>query len=148
MPIRVYFLNLRRKQKIAAVVLGICLLLALAGAAFWLCIPIPAGVTADGLSLSGLSYLHARTLLKQELDKTLYTQPLKIALPEETLTLSPEDCGVKVSLCGVLKAARGMKQGGELPQTDTFAVIGATIADNFGVAMPQGCIGTSLLERL
>ena len=68
MPIRVYFLGLRRKQKIAAVVLGICLLLALAGAAFWLCIPIPAGVTADGLSLSGLSYLHARTLLKQELD--------------------------------------------------------------------------------
>ena len=114
MPIRVYFLNLRRKQKIAAVVLGICLLLALAGAAFWLCIPIPAGVTADGLSLSGLSYLHARTLLKQELDKTLYTQPLKIALPEETLTLSPEDCGVKVSLSGVLKAARGMKQGGEI----------------------------------
>lgn len=48
----------------------------------------------------------------------------------------------------LLAYSPGMKQGGELPQTDTFAVIGATIADNFGVAMPQGCIGTSLLERL
>lgn len=48
----------------------------------------------------------------------------------------------------LLAYSPSMKQGGELPQTDTFAVIGATIAENFGVAMPQGCIGTSLLERL
>lgn len=41
-----------------------------------------------------------------------------------------------------------MKQAGELSQTDTFAVIGATIADNFGVEMPQGTIGTSLLDKL
>lgn len=48
----------------------------------------------------------------------------------------------------LLAYSPSMKQGGELPQTDTFAVIGATIAENFGVSMPQGCIGTSLLERL
>ena len=48
----------------------------------------------------------------------------------------------------LLAYSPSMKQGGELPQTDTFAVIGATIADNFGVAMPQGCIGTSLLDSL
>lgn len=48
----------------------------------------------------------------------------------------------------LLAYSPSMKQGGEWPQSDTFAVIGATIADNFGVAMPQGCIGTSLLERL
>ncbi|MGM9580296.1 MAG: phosphopentomutase [Anaerovibrio sp.] len=41
-----------------------------------------------------------------------------------------------------------MKGQGELPDCDTFAVIGATIADNFGVAMPEGTIGTSLLDRL
>ena len=29
-----------------------------------------------------------------------------------------------------------------------FAVIGATIADNFGVAMPEGTIGTSILKQL
>lgn len=37
---------------------------------------------------------------------------------------------------------------GQLPEADTFAVIGATIADNFGVAMPEGTIGTSVLGDL
>ena len=41
-----------------------------------------------------------------------------------------------------------MKGHGELSDCDTFAVIGATIADNFGVAMPEGTIGTSLLDCL
>lgn len=41
-----------------------------------------------------------------------------------------------------------MKQGGELSEQDTFAVIGATIAENFEVEMPEGCIGTSLLKLL
>lgn len=37
---------------------------------------------------------------------------------------------------------------GALPETDTFAVVGATVADNFHVQMPQGTIGTSLLGSL
>ena len=41
-----------------------------------------------------------------------------------------------------------MKQGKDLGASDTFAVIGATIADNFGVSMPEGTIGTSLLNEL
>lgn len=41
-----------------------------------------------------------------------------------------------------------MKGHGELPEGETFAVIGATVADNFGVAMPEGTIGTSYLEKL
>lgn len=41
-----------------------------------------------------------------------------------------------------------MKQGKDLGTSDTFAVIGATIADNFGVSMPEGTIGTSLLNEL
>lgn len=41
-----------------------------------------------------------------------------------------------------------MKKGGALPEQECFAVIGATIAENFGVEMPEGCIGTSLLENL
>lgn len=34
-----------------------------------------------------------------------------------------------------------MNGGGALPDQHTFAVIGATIAENFGVEMPEGCIG-------
>lgn len=41
-----------------------------------------------------------------------------------------------------------MKQGGALPEQDTFAVIGATVADNFNVSMPEGTIGTSILGLL
>ena len=41
-----------------------------------------------------------------------------------------------------------MKEGKILPEQDTFAVVGATIAQNFGLQMPEGCIGTSLLEKL
>ncbi|QNU67945.1 phosphopentomutase [Ruminiclostridium herbifermentans] len=37
---------------------------------------------------------------------------------------------------------------GPLPEQETFAVIGATIADNFGVSMPKNTIGTSLLHLL
>ena len=41
-----------------------------------------------------------------------------------------------------------MTCGGEMEENDTFAVIGATIADNFGVAMPEGTIGSSRLEEI
>jgi phosphopentomutase len=41
-----------------------------------------------------------------------------------------------------------MKGSGELPEFDTFAAIGATIADNFGVKMPSGTIGESILDTL
>ena len=38
--------------------------------------------------------------------------------------------------------------GGALPEQETFAVIGMTIADNFGLARPKGLIGTSMLGIL
>lgn len=44
--------------------------------------------------------------------------------------------------------AKGMESGGALEPEETFAVIGATVADNFEVAMPQGTIGTSILHKL
>ncbi len=44
--------------------------------------------------------------------------------------------------------SKRMAEGGPLPEADSFAVIGATIADNFGVSMPEGTIGHSLLKEL
>ena len=41
-----------------------------------------------------------------------------------------------------------MKGNGRLEEQDTFAAVGATIADNFGVEMPEGTIGESLLGKL
>ena len=37
---------------------------------------------------------------------------------------------------------------GRLEETDSFAIIGATIADNFQVSMPEGTIGYSILSEL
>ena len=41
-----------------------------------------------------------------------------------------------------------MKGNGVLETTDSFAAIGATIADNFDVKMEEGTIGESVLEKL
>lgn len=41
-----------------------------------------------------------------------------------------------------------MRDNGELEEAQTFAVIGATVADNFGVEMPENTIGSSLLDQL
>ena len=41
-----------------------------------------------------------------------------------------------------------MKTSGRIDDQNCFAVIGATIADNFGAAMPKGTIGTSILKQL
>jgi phosphopentomutase len=44
--------------------------------------------------------------------------------------------------------SRKMEGGGALENEDTFAVIGASVAENFGVNMPEGTIGQSILKKL
>lgn len=41
-----------------------------------------------------------------------------------------------------------MEGSGKLENSDTFAVVGATIAQNFSVPMPEGTIGYSILDKL
>lgn len=47
-----------------------------------------------------------------------------------------------------LAYSRSMEGNGRLPEQGNFAVIGATITDNFGLSMPEHTIGTSLLSSL
>lgn len=47
-----------------------------------------------------------------------------------------------------LAYSSSMEQGGDLGEGDTFGIIGATVTDNFGVAMPEGTIGHSVLAQL
>jgi phosphopentomutase len=37
---------------------------------------------------------------------------------------------------------------GELEEQDSFSIIGATIAENFGVMMPEGTQGKSILTKI
>ncbi len=46
----------------------------------------------------------------------------------------------------LLLYSRSMEHGGPLPEADTFAVVGATAAENFGAVMPEGALGYSLLK--
>lgn len=44
--------------------------------------------------------------------------------------------------------AKGMENGGALEAENTFAIIGASVAENFGVKMPEGTIGHSILQKI
>ena len=44
--------------------------------------------------------------------------------------------------------AKNLTGSGPLAERDSFADIGATVAENFGVAMPEGTIGRSVLSEL
>lgn len=48
----------------------------------------------------------------------------------------------------LLMYAKSMSGQAELKNSDTFGVIGATIADNFAVKLPDYLIGESLLDKL
>ena len=77
-------------------------------------------------------------------------------LKEEDLLILTADHGNDPTYTGTdhtreqvpfLAYSPSMKQGKDLGVSDTFAVIGATIADNSGVPMPEGTIGSSLLRK-
>lgn len=48
----------------------------------------------------------------------------------------------------LLMYSPSMKTSGQIEDQSSFAVVGATVADNFGVDMPEGTIGESLLSCL
>jgi phosphopentomutase len=79
------------------------------------------------------------------------------ALKEDDLLIITADHGNDPTYSGsdhtreyvpFLAYSPSMAAGKEIDAQDTFAVIGATIADNFNVDMPEGTIGHSLLEEL
>lgn len=48
----------------------------------------------------------------------------------------------------LLAYSKSFSGSGALPETESFAVLGASIAENFGVQMPEGTIGHSILDEL
>lgn len=78
-------------------------------------------------------------------------------LKEEDLLIITADHGNDPTYTGTdhtrekvpfLAYSPSMEGSGELPEGDTFAAVGATVAANFGVPMPEGTIGESVLEKL
>lgn len=82
---------------------------------------------------------------------------LLTVLSEEDLLILTADHGNDPTYTGTdhtrekvpfLAYSPSMKAGKALEEQETFAVIGASVAENFDVAMPDGTIGTSILEKL
>ena len=78
-------------------------------------------------------------------------------LGEDDLLILTADHGIDPTYTGTdhtreqvpfIAYSPSMEGGKDLGSADTFAVIGATVADNFGVKMPEGTIGTSVLNEL
>ncbi len=91
----------------------------------------------------------------EKLDKNLGV--LLDTMREDDLLISTADHGNDPTYIGtdhtreyvpLLAYSKEMKEGGKIPDADTFAVIGATIADNFDIRMPEGTVGYSILEEL
>lgn len=95
-----------RKWRVILVVSGILLLLS-AVCLYRACFqPIAEGVSIGGVDLGGMVPTQARQVLEDALEDTLYRQSLTLILPEETLTLSPAEYGLKVNTAKALFAAR------------------------------------------
>lgn len=75
------------------------------------CSPLQGGITIGGVNVAGLSPAKARKVLEAKLDETLLKQELSVVLPEQTLSLSPEECGFHVQTGKALLAARHAKAG-------------------------------------
>lgn len=63
------------------------------------------GVTLGGLELGGLTRGQAKKALTQALEETVYAQELTVLLPEECLTLSPEELGLKGQVSAAIRDA-------------------------------------------
>lgn len=79
------------------------------------------------------------------------------ALREDDLLMITADHGNDPTYTGsdhtrekvpLLIYSKSMKGSGALPETASFGAAGATVAENFGIPMPEGTVGDSLLGKL
>lgn len=95
-----------RKFRLTLVISGILFLLA-AVCLVQACLrPLSEGITLGGVEIGGMTPVQARKALTTALEESLYSQNLIVQLPEETLTFSPEESGVKVSIGKAIFSAR------------------------------------------
>lgn len=100
-------LILKTWKKTALIIGAACLALLVIGAAIYLCLPMPGGTSVGGLDMSGRPCWKAWSEVK-----SLHPQSLRVALPEEVLTIDPEEYAVRFRVFRAVNAAR--KQGGEI----------------------------------
>ena len=114
---------------------------------FFLCteVPLHIGVTEAGTAFQGI--------IKSACGLGVLLEELR----EDDLLILTADHGNDPTYSGTdhtreyvpfLAYSKTMKEGGTLENEDTFSIIGASVADNFEVKMPEGTIGHSIFEKL
>ena len=111
-------------RRIVTVIVVCVLVLALAAAGFFLVRPaldpyrcrMADGVSIAKVDVGGMTKGEARKVLQAALDETLYRENLTVALPMESLSLSPADTGVQVDVRAAVNDAYRMgRSDGSLP---------------------------------
>lgn len=78
---------------------------------------IAPNVTVGQVDVSGKTLFSAKKLLDSALEDSLCSKPLTVVLPEETLSLSPEDTQPKVNTLKAVLCAYSVGRWQEIPQT-------------------------------
>ena len=99
------WLRTPRRRILAAVSLILFLLAAVCLYRGWL-MPLEDGICLGGLEVGGLTPAKAHQKLDAALEETLLTQNLSVQLPEEVLTLTPEEAGFQIRTGKAIRAAR------------------------------------------
>ena len=111
-------------RRIITVAVICVLVLALAAVGFFLVRPaldpyhcrMADGISIAGVDVGGMTKGEARKALQAALDETLYRENLTVALPMESITLSPADTGVQVDVRAAVNDAYRMgRSDGSLP---------------------------------
>ena len=111
-------------RRIVTVAVICVLVLALAAVGFFLVRPaldpyhcrMADSVSIAGVDVGGMTKGEARKALQATLDETLYRENLTVALPMESITLSPADTGVQVDVRAAVNDAYRMgRSDGSLP---------------------------------
>ena len=77
-------------------------------------LPLAEGITLGSVEIGGLTPVKARKILETALEDTLLKQELSVRLPEETIVLSPEECGFQIKVGKAMLDARHAQAGSKM----------------------------------
>ena len=93
------------KGRILAAVCLLFLLLAAIGLYQGCLSPLKEGIRLGGVEVGGMTPIKAQQALETALEESLLQQELAVHLPEETIILSPKDCGFRIQTGKAIRAA-------------------------------------------
>lgn len=105
---------------------------------------IPGRTTLGGLEIGGMTYREAKTAVKNAAQEGLLARELKVVLPEETLSFTPQEAGLKLNVSKALRDAcrcDGQQALGLLPylswEEDCFQTVLRDCGERYDTELTQ-----------